>query len=46
LVQLREAMPDFVRHGDNQPNIAELEGANKELFWELHGGWMKTLGYV
>jgi len=46
LVQLRKAMPDFVRHGDNQSNIAELEGVDEQLFWELHGGWMKTLGYA
>jgi hypothetical protein len=46
LVQLREAMPGFVRHGSNRSNIAELEGADERLFWELHGGWMKTLGYA
>lgn len=46
LMKLREAMPGFVRHGDNRSNIAELDGADEELFWELHGRWMETLGYA
>lgn len=46
LGHLQEAMPGFFRNGDDQRNIAELAGPDEKLFWELHGGWMKTLGYI
>lgn len=46
LGELREAMPGFFRDGDDQRNITELAGPDEHLFWELHGGWMKKLGYT
>jgi hypothetical protein len=46
LSRFREAMPGFVRQGCNQTNIAELDGEEKQLFWDQHSGWIKKLGYA
>jgi hypothetical protein len=46
LKELREAMPGFFRSGEDHLNIKEIQGADERKFWELHGAWMKKLGYA
>jgi hypothetical protein len=35
----------FFRGGSNARNLAELSPADETLFWDLHGAWMRRLGY-
>lgn len=35
----------FFRGGSNARNMAELSPADEALFWDLHGAWMRRLGY-
>ena len=44
--RLREIFPGFFRFGSNERNIGELTAEHDELFWGLHGDWMRRLGYA
>jgi hypothetical protein len=43
--RLRGVFPGFFRFGSNEKNIAELAAEHAELFWRMHGDWMRRLGY-
>lgn len=43
--ELHQAFPAFFRSGSNAKNIAELQGDDLDLFWNLHGATMRELGY-
>jgi hypothetical protein len=43
--QLREQFPKFFRSTSNKNNVAELQGADRKLFWALHGKPMERMGY-
>ena len=45
LERLRNRFPGFFRDGSNEKNIAELSPDDEKLFWDVHGGWMRRLGY-
>jgi len=43
--ELQAAMPQFFRRGANSANLSELQGAELDLFWQLHGDIMGDFSY-
>jgi len=37
--------PKFFREGDSITGIREMRGDDLDLFWSMHGDWMKILNY-
>lgn len=45
LETLRGLLPGFFRHGSTEANVTEMPPDVEARFWELHGPWMRRLGY-
>lgn len=45
LESLRGLLPGFFRHGSTEANLAEMPAEVEARFWQLHGPWMRRLGY-
>ncbi|MBI5561771.1 MAG: sulfotransferase domain-containing protein [Deltaproteobacteria bacterium] len=43
---LHRTNPRFFRQGDSSKSAKAVQGDDLELFWLLHGDWMRALGYV
>ena len=44
--RLQTLAPSFFRSGSNRKNIAELNSKDAQLFEQLHGATLRTLGYA
>jgi hypothetical protein len=45
-VELNQRNPKFFRAGSANSPSAQMEPADHELFWLVHGTWMRRLGYA
>lgn len=44
--ELRNLLPGFFREGSTEANLRELTAAQLARFQELHGAWLRRLGYT